>query len=124
MLDLFVAWVRTLGQQRMGQQDHAWGAVTAFKAALFPKGPLDRMKSIAFGQTFDGRHCFAIDLESKGRTGADGSAVHQNRAGTANLYFATFSRSLETQVIAQKVGQQKMRLDLGFARFVVQLKAN
>jgi hypothetical protein len=105
MLDFFLAWLRILGEERVGQQDHTRGAVTAFKAAFFPKRPLDRMKFIAFGQTFDGRHCFAIDLESRGRTGADGSAVHQNRAGAANLHFATFSRSLETQVIAQKVGE-------------------
>ena len=34
-----------------------------------------------------------------------GLAVHQNRACAANLDVATFSRSLETQVIAKKVGE-------------------
>ena len=54
MLYLFVAWLRILGEQRVGQQDHTRGAVTAFKAAFFPKRPLNRMKFIALGQAFDG----------------------------------------------------------------------
>src|SRR5262245_21068488 len=100
MLDLFVAWLRILSKQRVGQQDHTCSAVTAFKSAFFPKSLLDRMKFIAVRHTVDGCHGFAIDLESRCRTGADGSAVHQNRACAANLHFATFSGSLETQVIA------------------------
>jgi hypothetical protein len=63
------------------------------------------MKFITFGQAFDGGHCFTVDLKSRGRTGADGATVHYNRAGSANLHFATFTCSLETQVIAEKVGK-------------------
>src|SRR5688572_10424718 len=62
MLDLFVARLRVLDEQRVSQQDHARGAVAAFKAALFPKRLLDRMQLIALGQAFDGGYRFAIDL--------------------------------------------------------------
>src|SRR4026209_1372112 len=105
MFNFFFAGIWVLTEQRICRQNHARGAVTAFKSAFLPEGLLYRMEFIALSQAFDGRDRLIMDLKCRGHAGTDGSAIDQHSTGTANLHFATLPRSFKTELIAEKVGK-------------------
>ena len=82
-------------EQSFHRHDHAGGAEAALKGLVVEKSLLHGIDPAVLRETFDRQHILALDVARKGEARADGLAVDQYRAGTADADAATFDRAFE-----------------------------
>src|ERR1700741_4307942 len=103
-----------IAKQRVTRQHHSRRAVAALESAMFYKVFLYGTQLSVFRQSFDGRDFTAVLLDGKVQTRLHELVVEQNRAGAAYADDAADVGSGETDVLAEKMGQQETRLDVLF----------
>ena len=79
---------------------------------MLDEGGDDLVDVLTGGQTFDGRHLFALALDREAGTGEDRLAIDDDGAGTAVGGVADMLGAGEAQVVAERVEQGDPRLDL------------
>ena len=116
LLDLHLARVRVLVQQRLGLHDEPRRAETALRRAVADEGILKRMqfKRVAgfilaaaprLGQPFDRQHLRALRLERRVNAGIDRLTVDDDGAAAAFGLVTADLRAGQPQVVAQYLGQ-------------------
>ena len=101
-----------LGQHGFGGEDKARRAESALDRGLIDERLLDRVKALWSRQTFDGLDRPALGLVGQGAAGTDGRAIEEHRAGAADLGIARALGAGQPQSVAQKIEQNRPRLDL------------
>ena len=96
-------------QQSFHRHDHAGGAEAALKGLVLEKSLLHGIELAVLRETFDRQHVFAFDVGREGEAGADGFAVDQYGAGTADPDTAAFDGAFELQIVAQKFQKTLVR---------------
>ena len=99
-VDVRVAGLRILGQQRGRTHDLARLAVTALRHVVLQPSLLNRVIRMR-RKTFDGLHLLAHHRSNRRHTGADRLAIHMNGAGAAQRHATAEFGARQVQRIAQ-----------------------
>src|SRR5271165_801601 len=103
-----------------GGHDHARGAIAALQPVMLAEGLLHRMqRPIGIGETLDGEHIRPLDLPDEYGARLHGLAVDMHDAGAALRRVAAHMGAGEPQVLAQKLHQQRARVDITGDGFTV-----
>jgi hypothetical protein len=112
VLDLLLAGVGRVLQQRRGGHDHPRGAEAALQAVAVDEGLLDRVALGPLRQAFDAGDPPTLGLQRQHGAALHRLAVEQHRAGAALAGVAADMRAGQAQLLAQYFDQQALRLDL------------
>ena len=105
--------------------DHARRAIAALQAVILAERLLHRMqRTVRRRQPFDREHVGAFELQRQHGAGFDRLAVDVNDAGAALRRVAADMRAGEPQILAQKLHQQRARIDVGGDGFAVHRQGN
>ena len=88
-------------------------AVAALERVLLVERLLHRMQLVALRETLDRRHLAAVRLHGEHGARLDRLAVEEHGAGAARGGVAADVRPLQAELLAQEVGEQLPRLDVG-----------
>src|SRR3990172_6877498 len=104
--DLTLRRRRMFLQERARAHDDPRGAVAALEPVLGPECLLDGVKRLAERRdALDGRHLVSVGLRCQHEAGADGLAVEEHRAGTADAVFAPDVGARKIEVFTEEIGQ-------------------
>ena len=110
-------------QQGGGRHDHARLAVAALGHVHLNPGLLDRMGTVR-GESFDGCYRLAHDFSHSDATGAYGTSVDMNGAGTALLDAASVLGAVELELIPQCPKQGRVCCHIDFILFPVDFECS
>jgi hypothetical protein len=112
-----------IAQPESGQGDcHSRGTETAAKNPA-GENPAHLGKALELLNPFNGDDLGVRQHEGGHQAGVYGLAVHENQAGTALSVAATFTRTLQVEIVAQDIEQTGCRGTLHNRRLLVQDKA-
>src|SRR5687767_14836727 len=100
-VDVGVAGLGILVEQRHGLHDLAGLAVPALGHVVVDPGLLDRMERAVLGQAVDGRHVASGHAAHLGDAGASGHAVDVAGAGAAEAHAAAVLEALDVEPVTQ-----------------------
>ena len=72
---------------------------------------LHRMQLVAVRETFDRRDLVAFVRDREAEAGINAPAIHEDGARTALAVIATFLRTGEMQMLAQRIEQRDARIE-------------
>src|SRR6185436_12850237 len=107
--------VGILVEQRLGHHDHPRRTEAALRAAKLGELLLQRMLD-----SFDGDDLAAVGLHPEHETRIERLAVNQDGAGAAVAHVAALFRAGEAGLVAQRVEQAAVGLELQLARLAVE----
>src|SRR6266487_1056493 len=120
LADRALVGIGMLTQEGHEGHEDAWRAEPALQPVGLAERGLERMQRIAppappappgaVRQPLDGRDVVAIHLDGEHQAGAYRLAVHQHGTGAAHAVLAPDVRAGESQLVAQKVGEEQPRL--------------
>src|SRR5262249_31298788 len=110
--DLRVRGIRIDLEQIDDGHDHAGGAEAALQAVLLVKRLLHGMEVTVPVEALDRCDLSAVGLDCKDGARLHGASVEMDGAGAANGRVAADLRAGEIEVVAEKVDEQRARLDL------------
>jgi hypothetical protein len=90
----------------------------------FLKATLKGVKILHRAQSFDGGDFVAVGLHGKHQTGADWLSIEQDCARAANAVLAADVGSRQTEVVPDKVAQQKTGFDRALVLVAVHRDGN
>jgi len=79
------------------------GAKTALQRVFIGEGLLQRVQVFRSSKRFHGANFVTVSLNRENKAGADGFAIEEDGAGTANAMLAAHMSSQQTQVMAQEI---------------------
>src|SRR5262249_47208652 len=112
LCDFGAGGTRVLLQEVHRRHDHAGRAEPALQAMALPEALLNGMKPAVLREAFNRGDLRVVRLDGEHRARLDRLAVDEDRARAANPGFAADVRPREPAGIAEKVHQQRARLDL------------
>jgi hypothetical protein len=118
--DFFFGWRSIAGQKLMRAHDHSRRAVSALQSVLFPEALLQWMEFAVFGHALDSHEVRTVGLNRKHRARLYSQTIRKDRAGAADTRLAADVRSRESRDIADKMREQKPRLNV----FLIQPSIN
>ena len=116
VVDIRVARILVLLEQRGRRHDHAALAVAALRHLQLHPGLLHRMRAV-LRQRLDGGDLLALHRGDRHHAGARRLPVHVHRAGAAHRDAATVLGSGQSQLVAQHPEQRHLRFDVDADRF-------
>src|SRR5690606_3762649 len=122
--DLLPARVGVVVEQRLGDHDHAGGAVAALDGVLLEEGLLQRVQLISGVQPFEGEHLAARHVFDRQQAGEERLAVNQNGAAPTAALLAARLRRRIAELVAQQGLQRDERLHHHVDVTAIQVKAN
>src|SRR5947209_18452995 len=103
LADLVVGFRVSLAQQRRGGADLPRRAVAALEAVVADEGGLQRVQAVVGGEPLDGDDLLSAAVHDGEReAGVVAPAVDEDGAGAARALVATFLRTGEVEVLAQR----------------------
>ena len=119
-VDILVAGLRLVLEQRRRSHDEAGLAVAALGHLVLDPGALQGMQPPSTtGQAFDGGHRLAGDVGHGDRAGAHRLAIDMDRAGAADGNAAAELRPDDVQVLAQDPEQRLVRFGIDLTYLTV-----
>src|SRR5690242_10936770 len=113
VLDLLVAWIGMLLEQRLGHQNEARRAVPALESAAFDEGILHWIEALAAVQVLHGDDLGSIGKHAKIKTARYRLVIDDHRAAAAQALAAAFTRSGQAEFGLQDFDEVLLRLDVG-----------
>src|SRR5215472_2004484 len=110
-IDIGIAGVGLLLEQRDRGHDLARLAVAALRHVMFDPGPLHRMGAVG-REPFDGQDLGAVDIADLDLAGPGRRTVEMHRAGAALGDAAAIFGAGEPQLVTQDPEQRRLRLDI------------
>ena len=95
------------------RHEEARSAEAALEGMGLLEGGLDRVEAVERGEALDGAQRATVGLDGEQQAGADGLAVELHRARAADAVLAADVRAVEAGVVADEVGEEQARGDLG-----------
>ena len=113
--DLVLGRVGVLVEEGLGGQHHPGRAEAALEAVLLLEPLLQRVQLAGAGEALDRGHLVAVGLHREHRAALHRLPVDQHRAGAAVGGVAAGVGAGQPQPLAEQVGEQQPRLDVGGA---------
>src|SRR5487761_2644790 len=99
--------------------DHARRAITALQSMMLAEGRLHGMQFRTVGEAFNGGDMRAFAGDGQSGAAFDGLTIDVDNAGAALAGIATDMGSGQSQILAQKCNQQRVRLNVACHCFAV-----
>jgi hypothetical protein len=97
---------------RQQRKDDAAQAESALSGLLFDESALDRVRVLGRSQSFEGFDLGSIHAFDRRDAGADGPAIHDNRAGAALSQAAAELGPTQLEVVAENVKKRRRRIHI------------
>src|SRR4030095_9464114 len=117
--DLLFGWLVRLAKEPIGGHEHSRSAIAAFDSVIFPESFLERMQSFILRQPLHGNDFIASRLHGEYHARFHRPPVPENSASTAAADDTTHVGAGKPQGVAEKMSQQRPRLDFAGIRFTV-----
>src|SRR5262245_35831932 len=111
LADLRLGRGRVLGEQLVGDHQHAGRAEAALEPLRLAEGLLQRAQAVGPTDPFHGEDLRGVGAGGEHETGPDGLAVDEHGARAAHAVLAADVRAGEAQGLADHVDEQPARLD-------------